>query len=153
MFNYIKATNEHIDTIIDLRLALLKELSELSSPLEEQLVKTATREYLTTSLLKNEFISYMAEANGEPVSISGVVLFKRPPYLENLKGIEAYILNMYTTPEYRGKGLAKQLLEHCIDECRKSGVRRIWLHASEDGKSLYRKMGFTDKESEMELFL
>ncbi len=46
---------------------------------------------------------------------------------------------MYTTPKYRGKGLAKQLLEHCIGECKKSGVKRIWLHASEDGKPLYKK--------------
>ncbi len=31
VFNFIKVTNEHIDTIINLRLALLKELDELSS--------------------------------------------------------------------------------------------------------------------------
>lgn len=153
MFNFIKVSLEHLDKIISLRLALLKELGELSSPQEEHLMETSTREYLQKALVNNEFISYMVEANGEPVSISGMVLFKRPPYLENLKGIEAYILNMYTAPEYRGKGLAKQLLEHCIDECKKSGVKRIWLHASEDGKPLYKKMGFTNKVSEMELFL
>lgn len=153
MFNFIKVTIEHIDTIISLRLALLKELDELSSPQEEQLMETATREYLQTALLNHEFISYMAETNGEPVSISGMVLFKRPPYLENLQGIEAYILNMYTVPKFRGKGLAKRLLEECIDESKKSGVKRIWLHASEDGEPLYKKMGFTNKDSEMELFL
>ncbi|WP_256218372.1 GNAT family N-acetyltransferase [Bacillus sp. MUM 116] len=60
---------------------------------------------------------------------------------------------MYTVPEYRGKGLAKRLLENCIDESKKSGVKRIWLHASEDGEPLYRKMGFSNKDSEMELFL
>ncbi|MDQ0199933.1 GNAT family N-acetyltransferase [Neobacillus ginsengisoli] len=153
MLNFIKVSFEHIDKIISLRLALLKELDELNSPQDELLMKTSTREYLQKALSKNEFISYMAEMNGEPVSISGMVLFKRPPYLENLQGIEAYILNMYTVPEYRGKGLAKRLLENCIDESKKSGVKRIWLHASEEGEPLYRKMGFTNKESEMELFL
>jgi ribosomal protein S18 acetylase RimI-like enzyme len=153
MFNFIKVSLEHIDTIISLRLALLKELGELSTPQEEQLMETSTREYLQTSLSNNEFISYMAETNGKPVSISGMVLFKRPPYLENLQGIEAYILNMYTVPKYRGKGLASRLLEHCIEESKKSGVKRIWLHASEGGEPLYKKMGFTDKDSEMELYL
>ncbi|MGG0288901.1 GNAT family N-acetyltransferase [Peribacillus butanolivorans] len=66
---------------------------------------------------------------------------------------EAYILNMYTIPEYRGKGLAKRMLKKCIDESRNSGVKRVWLHASKDGKHLYKKMGFTTKDSEMELFL
>lgn len=39
MFNSIKVTIEHIDTIINLRLALLKRLDELSSPQEEQLME------------------------------------------------------------------------------------------------------------------
>lgn len=82
-----------------------------------------------------------------------MVLFKRPPYLENLQGIEAYILNMYTVPKYRGKGLARKLLEQCIEESRKSEVKRIWLLASKDGEPLYKKMGFRNKDSEMELFL
>ncbi|MEK4974705.1 GNAT family N-acetyltransferase [Niallia sp. FSL R7-0648] len=152
-FNFIKASIEDIDKVVSLRLALLKDLSEVNSPQEINLVETSTREYLQKVLLNNEFISYMAETNGVPVSISGMVLFKRPPYLENLQGIEAYILNMYTVPEYRGNGLAKRLLEHCIEEGKKSGVKRIWLHASEDGEHLYKKMGFTAKKNEMELFL
>ncbi|CAM3725259.1 GNAT family N-acetyltransferase [Alicyclobacillus pomorum] len=152
-FNFIKVSIEDIDKIVSLRLELLKELGELKSLQEEHLIETSTREYLQKALSNNEFISYMAESKGEAVSISGMVLFKRPPYLENLRGIEAYILNMYTVPDYRGKGLARRLLESCIDECKKIGVKRIWLHASEDGKHLYKKMGFTTKDNEMELFL
>ncbi|MFF2587720.1 GNAT family N-acetyltransferase [Peribacillus butanolivorans] len=152
-FDFIKASIEDIDKIVSLRLALLKELGELKSLQEEHLMETSTREYLQKALSKNEFISYIAESNGEAISISGMVLFQRPPYLENLHGVEAYILNMYTIPEYRGKGLAKRMLKKCIDESRNSGVKRIWLHASKDGKHLYKKMGFTTKDSEMELFL
>lgn len=152
-FNFIKASFEDINKIISLRLALFKELGEVKSSQELHLVETSTREYLQKALSNNEFISYIAETNGEAISISGLVLFKRPPYLENLQGIEAYILNMYTVPEYRGNGLARRLLEYCIDESKKSGVKRIWLHASTDGEYLYKKMGFTTKDSEMELFL
>ncbi|MFE4352226.1 GNAT family N-acetyltransferase [Peribacillus butanolivorans] len=152
-FDFIKASIEDIDKIVSLRLALLKELGELKSLQEEQLMETSTREYLQKALSKNEFISYIAESNGEAISISGMVLFQRPPYLENLHGVEAYILNMYTIPEYRGIGLAKRMLKKCIEESRNSGVKRIWLHASKDGKHLYKKMGFTTKDIEMELFL
>jgi len=34
-----------------------------------------------------------------------------------------------------------------------NGLKRIWLHPSKDGELLYKKMGFTYKENEMELFL
>lgn len=153
MFKLTKVSLDHIDSIIKLRLALLRELGEINTPNEEQLLEASTRQYLPTSLSNNEFISYTAETNGEIVGISGMVLFKRPPYLENLEGLEAYILNMYTVPKYRGRGLAKILLNQCIEECKNSGVKRIWLHASEDGEPLYRKMGFTKKQNEMELYL
>ncbi|KYG36762.1 acetyltransferase [Bacillus gaemokensis] len=73
--------------------------------------------------------------------------------MNNLEGKEAYILNMYTLPEYRGNGLAKKLLQHCIKECKENGVKRIWLHSSKDGELLYKKMGFTHKTNEMELFI
>jgi len=67
--------------------------------------------------------------------------------------MEAYILNMYTVPEHRGNGLGRRILENTTEESKLFGVKRIWLHASEDGKYLYEKMGFTMKNNEMELFL
>lgn len=36
-------------------------------------METSTREYLHKALSKNEFISYIAESNGEAISISGMV--------------------------------------------------------------------------------
>lgn len=152
-FNITKASIKDMEHIISLRLALLTELDEINSLEEKHLMEKSTREYLQKALSNNEFISYVAKNDGKAVSISGMVLFNRPPYLENLKGIEAYILNMYTIPEYRGNGLARRLLEHCINESKKNNVKRIWLHSSENGKHLYDKMGFTEKGSEMELFL
>ncbi|WP_034333429.1 GNAT family N-acetyltransferase [Bacillus sp. J37] len=151
--DFIRASVKDIDSIISLRIALLKELGEIKSSKEEQLVVSSTKEYLQQALSNNEFISYIAMCNGETVGVSGVVIIKRPPYLENLNGIEAYILNMYTIPQHRGRGISRKLLELCIDECKDMGVRRVWLHSSENGKHLYQKVGFTPKNNEMELFI
>jgi ribosomal protein S18 acetylase RimI-like enzyme len=152
-FEIRRATVQDIEEIVKLRLELFKELGEARSEQEGSLILTATRNYLEEALSNNEFISYLALENHYVISVSGMVLFKRPPYLENLKGLEAYILNIYTLPPYRGKGLARKLLENCIEECKKIGVKRIWLHASYDGIPLYKKMRFTFKNSEMELFI
>lgn len=114
-------------------------MNEITSRQEEILVANATKEYLEEEISNDKFVSYIAKFNGKIVSVSGLVVFKRPPYLENLKGMEAYILNMYTLPEYRGKKLAGRLLKKCIEDCKQRGVKRIWLHASEDGKPLYKK--------------
>ncbi|MED0662940.1 N-acetyltransferase [Geobacillus thermodenitrificans] len=152
-FEIRQATIQDIEDLTRLRLEFLKELGKIQSEQEETLVTTATKQYLEEALSNHEFISFVALSNHRIVSVSGIVLFKRPPSLQNLKGLEAYILNVYTIPPYRRKGLARTLLERCIEECKTIGVKRIWLHATEDGKPLYTKMGFTFKNSEMELFI
>jgi ribosomal protein S18 acetylase RimI-like enzyme len=153
LYSVDKASVLDINGIIRLRVALLKEVHEIRSVEEENKIVNATKSYLETEIANNNFVSYIAKSNEEVVSVSGVSFFKRPPYLDNLEGIEAYILNMYTLPNHRNQGLARQLLEECIKECKKRNVKRIWLHASKDGEPLYKSMGFEFKGNEMELFL
>lgn len=153
LYSVDKASVLDINEIIRLRVALLKEVDEIQSEEEENKIVNATKSYLETEVANNNFVSYIAKSDEGVVSVSGVSFFKRPPYLENLQGIEAYILNMYTLPNHRSQGLARQLLEKCIEECKKRNVKRIWLHASKDGEPLYKSMGFEFKGSEMQLFL
>jgi GNAT superfamily N-acetyltransferase len=72
--------------------------------------------------------------------------------LNTLKKLSSLVLTIHK-PEYRGYGIARSLLEECISDCKGLGVGRIWLHSSQEGYQLYKKMGFTDKDSEMELLL
>lgn len=148
-----KATIHDIEALLSLRISLLKEVNELRSYEGERSFRLATENYLHTALPSEQFTSYIATINDTVVSMSGITFFERPPYIGNLEGKEAYILNMYTLPEHRGNGIAKQLLERCIEECKKKQVKRTWLHASEDGEPLYQKAGFSYKTNEMELFL
>ncbi|MBE5102174.1 GNAT family N-acetyltransferase [Priestia aryabhattai] len=153
LYSIDKASVLDIKEITKLRVALLKEVDEIQTKEEEAKIISATKNYLETEIPNHNFVSYIAKNDEEIVSVSGVSFFKRPPYLENLQGGEAYILNMYTLPNHRRQGLARQLLEKCIEECEKRNVKRIWLHASKDGEPLYKSMGFRFKGSEMELFL
>jgi len=153
LYSINKASVSDVKGIIKLRVALLKEVDEIQTEEEEAKIISATKNYLETEISNHNFVSYIAKNDEEVVSVSGVSFFRRPPYLENLQGVEAYILNMYTLPNHRSQGLARQLLEKCIEECKKRSVKRIWLHASKDGEPLYKSMGFNFKGSEMELFL
>jgi GNAT superfamily N-acetyltransferase len=50
-----------------------------------------------------------------------------------------------TLPEFRGRGLARRLMEQCIEYCECSGVRWMKLDATDMGAPLYRKLGFEDE--------
>ena len=73
----------------------------------------------------------------------GIFFADFPPHFLDPNPIRAYLLNFYTAPEARGRGLATQLLQHAVDECRKANVQVITLHASRFGRPIYEKFGFT----------
>lgn len=67
--------------------------------------------------------------------------------------LEAYILNIYTVPKWRGKGVATALVNEMVAFVRTTDIRRVWLHASRFGKHIYARTGFTVTTSEMEMRL
>ena len=55
----------------------------------------------------------------------------------------AYLGDVFVLPEYRGRGLAKWLME-CISSHPDLQNLRRWILVTEDAHGLYRKYGFTD---------
>ncbi len=150
-FSTRRATLEDLEELLQLRLKLFYETGdvrndELSSDLLER-----NRSYVSTNLPTNHFISWIAEAEGRMIGISGLVFFEKPPTRANSSGMEAYVMNMYTLPEWRGTGVATALLQDLIAFVRSTPARRIWLHTTEVGRSVYEQCGFTDTSQEMEL--
>jgi len=65
---------------------------------------------------------------------------------------QGLIMNIYLEPEDRREGIASDLMTTVIDFARSKGAGSVTLHASQKGKPLYEKMGFTPTH-EMRLFL
>ena len=59
---------------------------------------------------------------------------------------------MYTEPEQRNQGLARTIMEAMIGWCREQGFAVVALHASEAGRPLCERVGFTPS-NEMRLAL
>jgi len=151
MFQVRLATPDDIDTLVQLRLVFLQELGTLPPDSQRERFAKATDAYIREKLLNGEFLAWVAESEGRILGTSGLVFFGRPPVKENFSGQEAYIMNMYTCPEYRGQGIATALLREILLRVKQTGGRRIWLHTTEAGKPLYEKTGFVSSTSEMEL--
>jgi predicted N-acetyltransferase YhbS len=61
------------------------------------------------------------------------------------------VLNVYVEPEWR-RGVAETLMRVQLDAVAERGIRRVVLHASDDGRPLYERLGFV-QTNEMPLGL
>ena len=84
------------------------------------------------------------------VGSGGVSYFQVMPTYHNPSGCKAYIMNMYTKPEYRRKGIANNTLKLLVEDARSRGIDAISLEATRMGRPLYEKFGFVKMNDEME---
>jgi ribosomal protein S18 acetylase RimI-like enzyme len=78
-----------------------------------------------------------------PVASAGLLILDWPPHPFDPEGeFRGYLLNVYVEPEYRKRGLAHQLVERCMAEARRRGIRVVTLHSSQAGRPLYERIGF-----------
>jgi GNAT superfamily N-acetyltransferase len=59
-----------------------------------------------------------------------------------VSGRQAIIQNVYTEPEWRRRGLGTLLMKEIIAWSQKTGIESLVLHASDEGRQLYEKLGF-----------
>ncbi len=57
-------------------------------------------------------------------------------------GREGLVMNVYTAPAWRRRGIARRLMEEIIAWAKTAGIVRLVLHASDEGRPLYTALGF-----------
>lgn len=151
MYEIRLATLDDVEALAGLRLVFLEEVGNLSAGIDCGELREAIRRYLIRKMPSGEFLAWVAEGEGAIVGTSGVTLFERPPNGANMAGLEAYVSNMYTVPDWRGRGVGTALITSVIAHLKATRVRRIWLHATEQGRPVYEKAGFVVSGTDMEL--
>lgn len=58
------------------------------------------------------------------------------------EGRHAIVLNVFTEPKWRRRGLASLLIERIIAWARAERLDRLVLHASDEGRVVYERLGF-----------
>lgn len=140
-----------IDDFWRLRIDLFEELGEVSKYEDFSKLKSATKQYFLSHINK-DLICWGMFQKEKLVAIGSLCLFTRIPYKENLSGLEGYILNIYTSHQFRKHGFANHILDEIIEFARKNSIKRLWLNSSEQGKKLYAKRGFIKKRMKWSCF-
>ena len=131
-----------------------------STPLDIPEVRAMLREYLDWIGLDLAFQEIDEELAGLPGDYAPPrgALFVVPEAnrlvamigLRPLEGTISEMKRLFVRPEARGRGLAKQLIAHVLDEARRLGYSEIRLDTLPmmgDAQALYAAMGFADIEA------
>ena len=147
---YKKATIEDIDLLTKTRIEVLRAANKLSDDIDMSEVEKQSYEYYKRALLDGSHTAYLVFDEQKIVGTGGVSYFQVMPTYHNPSGLKAYIMNMYTNPEYRRRGIAIETLRLIVEDAKEKGISAISLEATDMGRPLYEKFGFVKLNDEME---
>ena len=141
---YKKLTETELETFIDMRIRQLTEeyVSENRKVPENVDLKSALFDFYHRHMADGTFVSWLAMDGDKIVGTSGMSFVEKPPYFTCPSGKLGLLSSMFTDPDYRRLGIAKELLHRVVEEARAYGCGAVHITASDMGVKLYTAYGF-----------
>lgn len=140
--HYKKADLNDIDHLIEARFTFLTSL--LGEPSEEakQTLHAALTTYFKQYIADKTYIGWLAFDGNELVGAGGLAVRENPGSFKIPNGKCGYLMNMYTKPTHRKKGICSTILKNLQNSAQEMGITYFELHATEEGEPVYIKDGF-----------
>jgi GNAT superfamily N-acetyltransferase len=135
---YRRLTAKELDIFIEMRINQLRE----EGATEDIDLRPALKDYYNRHMKDGTFVSWLALDENRIIGTSGMSFVEKPPYFGCPSGKMGLLSSMFTAPDYRRKGIAKELLSRVVDEARQYGCGTIQITASDMGVLLYTDFGF-----------
>lgn len=143
---YRRLSKECLETFIQMRINQLRE----EGATEDIDLRPALRDYYDRHMADGTFVSWLAFDGEKIIGTSGMSFVEKPPYFGCPSGKMGLLSSMYTDPEYRRRGIAKELLDRVVKEAGNYGCGTVQITASDIGVKLYAAYGFIHNENFMQ---
>jgi GNAT superfamily N-acetyltransferase len=150
--SYRKATANDLEALARLRYAMQAERQpeRASEPGQWDTYLAAYHDAFADQIARGGFDAWLAEDGSLAVSCVVLLWWRTPPVFDQLVRRRGMVSSVYTLPEYRRQGIARELMRMLITQAKKLQIRRLVLWASEMGRPLYEDIGFEPSQG-MEL--
>ena len=135
------------------RARMFQDMADVPNDLFEPL-RVAAERWNARTLESGEYVGWLAapaDAADRIIAGAGVQIRHVAPHpLKRSSGAievaaesrHAIVLNVFTEPEWRRRGVAMLLMDQIIEWARAERIVRLVLHASADGRPVYERAGF-----------
>ncbi len=146
------ATLEDAGTIARHRSAMFLAMG-VAVPAVVDRLESETETYLREAIPRGEYVGWLAglaSRRQEIVAGAGVQVRRVLPLprrwadgrVDVALGCQGLVLNVYTEPAFRRRGLARRLMQEILAWTRKERFDSLVLHAAPEGRPLYEQLGF-----------
>ena len=114
-----------------------------------EILRVKARTRLEQWIDSGDYIGWLAIPSDEPELIVGGAgvqlqpILPRPLDVSTIgEGRQGTIVNVFTEPQWRRRGIAGLLIKEILNWSRNEQIDRLVLHASDEGRSIYERLGF-----------
>lgn len=131
------------------RARMFRDMGNVANDEAERALAEATAAFVAAALATGEYRGWLAESAdtaGHVVAGAGVhvrTIVPRPgPGTALLVAPQALVVNVYTEPGWRRRGIAEALVRAVLAWADAARTSSVVLHASDAGRTLYERLGF-----------
>ena len=146
-----RAGMEDLDTLMNWRMEVLREVFAVPEQLELKELEKANRRYYQTMLETGGHIACFACQRDKIIGCGGICIYQDMPSPDNPTGQCAYLMNIYTRPRFRQQGVGEKIVNWLIGQSTQLGITKIYLETSDAGRQLYQRIGFSPMPNYMKL--
>lgn len=145
---YKIATSDDMESMMSSRFEMLRVVNDLDIDHEySDEILECSREYFKNG----DHTTILAMDGKRVIGCATICYIYIMPTFSHPTGKRAHLMNVYTMKEWQRHGIARKMVSMLIDEAWKRGTTEISLDATEEGRFLYRKLGFVESAEGMVL--
>ncbi len=138
-----KAKLDDISDLVDLRIEyLLEDYGEIPQN-KLSLIADNLPNYFCNHLNK-DLIAFVCRSENKIIGCCFLYISEKPSNPTFINGRTGSVLNVYTRPQFRRRGVARDLMKLLISESRSNNLDFVELKATDSGYDLYKSLGFED---------
>ena len=138
-----KAKIEDICDLVNLRIEyLLEDYGEIPQA-KLSLIANNLPSYYTNHLNK-DLIVFVCRNENQILGCCFLCISEKPSNPSFINGRTGTVMNVYTRPQFRRRGIARELMKLLLAESKRNNLDFVELKATDSGYSLYKALGFED---------
>jgi len=133
-----------LETLLDWRMRVLADVFAGSPLAASPALRGANAAYYRRHLADGTHTACFAvdPGTGRTVGCGGVCHQEEMPSPDNPSGRNAYLMDIYVLPGFRGRGIGRRIVRHLVAAARARGAGKIYLESTPAARPLYRSLGF-----------